>query len=68
MVFTKYPREGIVFFKKFELLVFGGKKNKNWFECNIRIIVLINLSSIHIRTCENVFLTIIRRWCKMKIK
>ncbi len=40
-------------------------KNIFWFECKTKIIFLIISSSIHIRICENVFLIINTRWCKM---
>jgi hypothetical protein len=39
-----------------------------WFECKTKISFLIILSNIHIRICENVFITINTRWCKMKVK
>ncbi len=54
IMFTQYPHEGIVFFF--------------CVECKTKIIVLINLSNIHMRICDNVFLTINTRWCKMKVK
>jgi hypothetical protein len=38
---------------------FWGQRKIFWFECKTRI--------IHIRICENVFLTINTRWCIMKV-
>jgi hypothetical protein len=49
-------------------VVFGGKERFFGLSARPKIIILINLSNIHIRICENVFLTINTRWCKMKVK
>jgi hypothetical protein len=68
MVFTKFPHEGITSLFRFELIIYGVWRKIFWFGCKTRIIALINLSSINIRICANLFLTINTRWCKMKLK
>jgi hypothetical protein len=66
MVFIKYLHEGIIFL--LGLIFFFGVKKVFLFECKIRINFLIISSNIHIRICENVFLTINTRCCIMKVK
>jgi hypothetical protein len=57
MVFIEYPHEGIAFFLGSNFL-FWGQRKVFWFECKIEIKLLIISLNIHIKICENVFLTI----------
>jgi len=64
----KIPSWGYCFLSRFEFLIFGGKERFFGLNARLELIFLIISSSIHIRVCENVFLIIYTRWCKMKEK